>query len=781
MNDPTTCQACPLWECPSDAKAHLAVPGEGPAPARVMLVGEAPGKEEARTGRPFVGPSGRRLDQLLKLAGLERDTCYFTNLLKHRPPRNRNPHVGEIKAVKPQYIITLGGFAARFFHKHTSLTRDHGVPRQMDGFILVPMYHPAAGLRDPEIWATLVQDFMVLKDILAGAQQDTLVTDYRLANEETALTTALSVDLVGFDLETTSPRRGKKKVFMMQEAQIVGYSVSSSANSAVYVPGNLRIFAQAAEYAGLVKVCHQAKFEYGRLAQLGITLTNFHDTKLAAWLLQYHSTHLKSLTRQHLGRDPITYEQVTQGRDMSELDEEEIVDYAAADADNTRQLWPRMELELHQAGLWELYTRVELPLIPILHEMENRGVLVDEALAQHVVDDLDIHIGLTEVEVTLLGLPAEFRVSATNQLAAGLEKMDAPITERTEAYRQLKTDEDTLLEVAKTWRPELMGAILAYKSLVKSRGFANQYLELRGPDGRLHPDWVQTGAGEEVSDKTSNAPVTGRLSCRGPNLQQQPHRKGWADRLRRCIIPTPGWLFVAGDISQEEVRIAAYVTGERRMLADMEAGIPVYQRFGEGIFGHLIDKASEPDLWNVAKQSVLSFIWGSAGSRAWAPRLQELVAEQSGVTLSLKEATEAYGRLEELYPDIPIWRRSVWEFLVEHGYVRDYYSRRRWLPGIYQQDKQSKMAAWREGMNFLIQGPGGSIIKIAMQNVMREIDALQSALLLSEHDGLTCECPPEEVDTVARALIDSTRGIFPIELPVEIQVGANWGEMKPWT
>ncbi len=130
MDDPTTCTACGLYECPSDARVHLSVRGEGPAPASVMLVGEAPGKEEARTGRPFIGPSGRRLDQLLGLASLDRASVFVTNLLKHRPPRNRNPHVGEIKAcapflqaeiesVQPQYIITLGGFAARYFHKHT--------------------------------------------------------------------------------------------------------------------------------------------------------------------------------------------------------------------------------------------------------------------------------------------------------------------------------------------------------------------------------------------------------------------------------------------------------------------------------------------------------------------------------------------------------------------------------------------------------------------------------------------------------------------------------------
>jgi uracil-DNA glycosylase family 4 len=169
------CRRCPL-SC-SRAKA---VPGDGAPGADVMFVGEAPGAEEDRQGRAFVGPAGRLLTQLLKLAGLDRDTVFITNVVKCRPPENRDPQPEEIAAcneyllsqialIMPKVICPLGRFAAQtLIEKNLSISREHGKPRRMSGILYVPLYHPAAGLHQAKLIDSLEADFRELRRILAG-------------------------------------------------------------------------------------------------------------------------------------------------------------------------------------------------------------------------------------------------------------------------------------------------------------------------------------------------------------------------------------------------------------------------------------------------------------------------------------------------------------------------------------------------------------------------------------------------------------------------------------
>ena len=800
------CRGCPLHEAldPVPGKQHVSVPGRGSAPAEVMIVGEAPGVIEADTGEEFVGWSGSILDRLLDMCDLERESCFVTNMVKHRTPRNRKPKVSEARAcapfldrqlalVRPRIIIAMGAVAAKFFDKSVKLRNDHGRARKIRRgnaeYFLIPMYHPAATRYDAEKWSVLASDFYRL-DVeldICRAQTELPATDYNLVSDEQAVQLALTATPLGFDVETTSPKRGK--YLAVQETEITGYSVSWAPSQAVFVEGKPEMIGEVLSSPLYQVVCHNTKFEYGRLAALGIPLENWEDTKLAGWLLQYHSTHLKAMTRQLLGRDPITYEQVTQGRDMSDIDPIEeplLVDYGAADSDNALLMWPRLSRELKEAGLWDLYEEVEKPIIPILYDMERTGVLVDEEEATQVLAERDKATELAYSLVYTAGMPIGYDVGSSDQLASFFEEAGAPIEERTEVKQQLKTDEDTLLALAESgWRPELMAAILQFKSLRKTKSYAEQYLELRGPDGRLHPDFIQAGAaGEETDPNDVGGPVTGRFACRGPNLQNQPKRKGgeWVKRLRRCLIATPGWRLVAGDMSQEEVRIASLVTRDRKMMADMKAGLLIYKGFAENIYGRTIDKHRDAMEWNVAKQCVLSFIWGTGGRSSWAPRLVELDQEQGSGKLTLRDAERAYTRLQKEYADIADWRKVIWREAYEEGEVRDVFGRRRLVPKVYHPDRRIKMEGHREAMNFLIQGPASTIMKKAMIGVAQKFDSLglEARILLTIHDEIVAECPEAEVDTVAEILYNMTEGLLPIELPIEVAVGKNWGEMEEY-
>ena len=171
------CPDCRLCETRTQA-----VPGEGPEDARIMFIGEAPGFNEDRTGRPFVGAAGKFLDQLLMLAGLSRERVYICNVIKCRPPNNRDPQPDEIEAcrkwldqqialVKPDVIVTLGRHSMNRFIPGASISRIHGEPRVIDGITIVPMFHPAAALHQERYRSLIMADFERLPAILAAAEQ----------------------------------------------------------------------------------------------------------------------------------------------------------------------------------------------------------------------------------------------------------------------------------------------------------------------------------------------------------------------------------------------------------------------------------------------------------------------------------------------------------------------------------------------------------------------------------------------------------------------------------
>ncbi len=182
-DDVRGCRACKLH-----IGATHAVPGEGPAAAEIMFIGEAPGFNEDRQGRPFVGAAGQFLEELLGLAGLTRADVFITNVVKHRPPNNRDPEADEIAAcavflerqiaaINPQVIVTLGRYSMAKWFPGEKISRIHGQPKRVGGRLIVPMIHPAAALHQPQNRPLLEADFRRLPELLAQARADTAAPD----------------------------------------------------------------------------------------------------------------------------------------------------------------------------------------------------------------------------------------------------------------------------------------------------------------------------------------------------------------------------------------------------------------------------------------------------------------------------------------------------------------------------------------------------------------------------------------------------------------------------
>jgi len=574
-----------LPDCPlKDLQDEGCVPvlGDGPVPAPIMIVGEAPGANEAQKGVPFVGRSGIRLEAFLGIAGIKRENVYVTNVEKYRPPGNRNPYAVEVKAcapyleweieqVNPSLILAMGAIAVKWFlGSSVKLKKDHGYPYAWEGREVVPLYHPAATLHNHNLLPVLTGDFQRLYSIVRGKLPEPAVNEYSLGESGGDVAPgAYSSGIIGFDLETTAPTRGR--FFAADEAEIVGYSVSSAPHTATYIPGTPGDLQDVLENPAITKVCHNAAFEYMKLGQMGIELTNFQDTKLAAQVLGYPSTHLKTLTRQLLGEDPITYEQATTMGPLSEQPPEDVKDYAAGDADHTLRVWEHERRQLEGHNLWHVYHDIELPLVPVVSEMERYGVLVDEYAAfkvhSHCVDQRG------KSAAALLKLINVDNPASPEQLARALEKMGAPLEERTPSKGYFVTDDDALNQI-KNWNPELKEGILEYRRWGKLGSYANNFIVLRGEDGRLHPTIHQAGGFEEGGGGDNLGPSTGRLAYGGPNLQNVPHRGDpeMVKAIRDCLVASPGMTLLAADVSQEEPRCLAFFSKDEQMLADFRSG-----------------------------------------------------------------------------------------------------------------------------------------------------------------------------------------------------------------
>jgi uracil-DNA glycosylase family 4 len=342
------------------------VPGEGPSPCRILVLAEAPGETEDRLGRPMVGSAGRKLEKCLALAELAREDVHIDNVSQYRPPNNKLtdgmfnealPGLWErIHRVQPEVVIACGANALRVFSDR-KVSMVHG--RAMQGtykgvpLVVVPMYHPAAALHDGSKNPDMIVDWSKLWEEIDAATQVKVATnaelaplgDYRLATDREAHEYLEGADTFAFDLETTEPF--VHGAFVPREARILGYSVCRRAGEALYVAALPAATSPLLEDSRVVKLCHNAKFEYEVLLRnLSIRLRPFEDTKIQAALLGYSSTGLKQLAAEVLGVQMLTIHDVKRGRPTEEILPEEWLPYAAADSDMTFRLFERFREEL---------------------------------------------------------------------------------------------------------------------------------------------------------------------------------------------------------------------------------------------------------------------------------------------------------------------------------------------------------------------------------------------------------------------------------------------------
>jgi DNA polymerase-1 len=511
----------------------------------------------------------------------------------------------------------------------------------------------------------------------------------------------------------------------------------------------------------VAKATHDAKSDFGVLERYGVELAGVaFDTELAAYLLnagRRSGYPLEAVAADYAGRD------------LKPLDKKErkTVDTAAAFAYDREQTLKGAEAilatmivqepRLAAEGLTSVLETLELPVAPILAEMELAGLAVDVAVLNRMSAEMQARIVELEREIFAIA-GQEFSIASIKQLQEILfEKLKLPATKKTKTG--YSTGADVLEELAPDY--PIVGLIIQHRELAKLKGtYADAMPLLVRPDtGRIHTSLNQTVA------------ATGRLSSSNPNLQNIPIRTAIGREIRRAFVAPPGLVLVSADYSQIELRLFAHVSGDAELVAAFSSGEDIHKYTASRVYGVPVGDVTS-DMRRAAKTVNYAVIYGIS---------EFALARLLGI--SMATAKELKSSYFARFPGVRDFIESTIQFARDHGYVQTLLGRRRQIPDIHSRVFQFRQSAERAAANMPIQGSSADIMKLAMISVRQMLrqEKFKARLLLQVHDELLFEAPPEEVSALASRVHDCMAHAYPLNvaLDVEVKTGATWADVTP--
>jgi DNA polymerase-1 len=599
--------------------------------------------------------------------------------------------------------------------------------------------------------------------------------DYRVITDQKELDQWVerlkSAELFAFDTETTSLR--------YMDAEIVGVSFAIEPGEAAYVPlGHdymgapeqldrdqvLNQLKPLLEDPGLAKVGQNLKYDKNVLANHGISLEGIaEDTMLESYVLNSVATRhdMDSLAMYYLGEKTISFESIAgkgaKQLTFNQIDLEKAGPYAAEDADITLRLHQTLRPKLKQTGkLASVYEDIDLPLVPVLSRMEQRGTLISAStLRQH---SQELAERMAELEKEAHEVAGEtFNLGSTKQLQAIFyDKMGLPVVKKTPKGAP-STAEPVLQELAH--EHELPRLILEHRSLSKLKSTYTDTLPelIHHRTGRVHTSYHQA------------VTATGRLSSSEPNLQNIPIRSEQGRRIRQAFIAPEGYKLVAADYSQIELRIMAHLSGDRGLLKAFEKGEDIHKATASEVFGVCLEEVSS-DQRRSAKAINFGLIYGMSAFG---------LSRQLDVERKL--AQQYIDRYFERYPGVLKYMDNIRKQAHDDGFVETLFGRRLYLPEINARNKQLQQAAERTAINAPMQGTAADIIKRAMvdvENWLLKEHADEARMTMQVHDELILEVKESALDKIRSGLEKRMSAAADLDVPLLVEAGAgdNWDE-----
>lgn len=838
---------------------HVAkVQGEGDGSSGVMLVGMNPGEHEVIWDRPFIGEAGQRLRGWLDKAYLDPGTCRITNVVRCRTPQNRVPEAEETEACfpylleeiatyKPKVIVLFGAYAIKEVAQVSVKVRDAiGTTMWSDRFgaTLVMSAHPSYFVRmgpnvNPEE-ERCINALKLAKEIVHGVKQDATPAkvNYQVADTpEKAfrlLDKLMQVPVFSYDTETSSLDWRTCKVLCMsfswkeKTAAVLPFHLSNpkfdedgilpkmwdADTEARLVEGLKKVFARRDMK---VKIAQNSKFDNHVLFHsMNIRVAGkVYDTLLGDYLIDEERDHdLKSMALLHTDMgdyDKDLHEHLPNKKvSFATVPHEVLWKYSAADVDATIRLAAIQYPQLQQQDLLDLLWEIVMPYSRLLEKMEERGIYVDlekqkeldEKYAKKIADleiQLAEHPDVRDCEERLrqaagdkLGLKWDGlknkKLTREEYIEVNLEKKKE-FKFNVKSFRHvqmliydvcgLKTPRgykpgDTSAEVLDELKDKssAIGIISSLRTLNKFYGtYIHNVPEFVREDGRVHTSYAQ------------HRTDTGRLASSKPNFQNQPKRGEEAKDVREMYISPPGYVLLEADYKQAEFRYWGAYSEDFCLKADIEANLDIHSEMAIKYLGAKPGAVSEWDRF-IAKMTVFGIMYG---------RGPQSISEEYKIKLD-----RAQGIIDDFlgrYPQAAAWLEKAKAFACDHGYVRNWFGRRRHLPILKGYDLDGPMrdgliaAALRQAQNAPIQGAAHDHLSYAALRIDPRIqeERIDCHIILDIHDALVFEVKEEDLEKAARLIkYEMERPVvfrgkeFPLRMDVDLSVGTRWSKMEKY-
>ena len=596
----------------------------------------------------------------------------------------------------------------------------------------------------------------------------TVTHNYKLVENEEEMVKLrdyfLTNEILSLDTETTSTSA--------IDAELVGLSFAVKEFEAFYVPipperekalHIVNIFKSAYEDPKILKVGQNLKYDLEVLRNYNVQLQGpMWDTMIAHYLIQPELRHnMDFMAEVYLNYKTIHIDELIgpkgkNQRSMRDLSPTLVYEYAAEDADVTLRLKNKLEAELKKFECEDLFYNIEMPLMPVLAEMEMNGVCLDTDSLKETSNILTAR--LKEIEHRIYELAGKsFNIASPKQVGTilfdELRIIEKPKKTKTGPY---VTSEDVLQQLKN--KHEIVADILEYRGITKLLGtYIDTLPHLINPrTGHIHTSFNQT------------VTATGRLSSSDPNLQNIPIRGEDGKEIRKAFVPEPGCLFFSADYSQIELRVMAHLSNDKNMIEVFQEGRDLHAATAANIYKKPINEVTR-DERTKSKRANFGIIYGITVF-GLAERLD----------ISRDEAKQLIDGYFTTFPEVHDYMEQAKQTARQRGYVTTLFGRRRYLPDINSANATVRGFAERNAINAPIQGTAADIIKVAMIRIHQRFKAegIRSKMILQVHDELNFSVYPEEKGRVEAIVLEEMQRAFPLNVPLvaDSGFGENWLE-----
>ncbi|MBQ8712256.1 MAG: DNA polymerase I [Prevotella sp.] len=625
---------------------------------------------------------------------------------------------------------------------------------------------PANGQLD--LFAEFPADGASLSENSSFETLKTVAHDYKLVENEEELTKLrdyfLTNEILSLDTETTSTSA--------IDAELVGLSFAVKEFEAFYVPVPaerekalqiVNIFKPLYESLKILKVGQNLKYDLEVLRNYNVELAGpMWDTMIAHYLIQPELRHnMDYMAEIYLNYKTIHIDELIGPRgknqhSMRDLAPTEVYEYAAEDADITLRLKNKLEPELKKFECEDLFYHIEMPLMPVLAEMEMNGVCLDTESLKETSTILTNR--MNELEQRIYELAGQrFNIASPKQVGEILfDKLKIVEKAKKTKTGQYVTSEEVLQQLKN--KHEIVADILEHRGLKKLIGtYIDALPKLINPrTGHIHTSFNQT------------VTATGRLSSSDPNLQNIPIRGEDGKEIRKAFVPEPDCLFFSADYSQIELRVMAHLSDDPQMIEVFREGKDLHAATAANIYKKPIDEVTR-DERSKSKRANFGIIYGitvfGLAERLDIPR---------------DEAKMLIDGYFETFPQVHDYMEQAKLTAHQQGYVTTLFGRRRYLPDINSQNATVRGFAERNAINAPIQGTAADIIKVAMIRIFQRFKAegIKSKMILQVHDELNFSVYPEEREQVERIVLEEMQQAIDLRVPLvaDSGFGKNWLE-----